>query len=167
MKRHWLTAPLRSPGTLGALALIWCLFVASWWMKPTAGWSTWGVSFGRGWLGIAWSNGPMGVTAAPSDAWPIWQVGSGARLVLAPQAAWRPSTSQASMTVSAGAGTPAITTVDSLWIPLWWVGIVLTGIAVWPSIRNARRKNPGHCAACGYDLRGTPHSPCPECGEAA
>ncbi len=34
------------------------------------------------------------------------------------------------------------------------------------SIRERRRRR-GQCPACGYDLRGTAHAVCPECGEPA
>lgn len=30
---------------------------------------------------------------------------------------------------------------------------------------RSRRYKPGHCATCGYDRRGAPAGPCPECGK--
>ena len=51
------------------------------------------------------------------------------------------------------------------WLPL----LVLAG-AVWllarPMIR-ARRRRPGSCVTCGYDLTGNTSGRCPECGTAA
>jgi hypothetical protein len=40
-------------------------------------------------------------------------------------------------------------------LPLVWVGTFI--------LRRRRRKAPGACSACGYDLRATPDR-CPECG---
>lgn len=53
-------------------------------------------------------------------------------------------------------------------IPLWFVGAItgvpLIGISVVRTIRR-RRRPPGACQGCGYDLRGLrAGSPCPECG---
>ena len=46
----------------------------------------------------------------------------------------------------------------AFWSAAWW----LTLWAV-PTIRGARRRRRGLCAACGYDLSGSPDR-CPECG---
>ena len=42
---------------------------------------------------------------------------------------------------------------------LWWPLIGLPGV-----IRRARRRRRGRCPGCGYDLRGSLGSTCPECG---
>jgi hypothetical protein len=53
--------------------------------------------------------------------------------------------------------------------PLWFLA---AGLAVLPGVRLVRsrrrraRLRPGHCPACGYDLRATPDR-CPECGREA
>jgi hypothetical protein len=48
-------------------------------------------------------------------------------------------------------------------VPVWFVTLVLAGIGL-SSWRLARRRRaPGLCRACGYDLRATPGR-CPECG---
>lgn len=52
-------------------------------------------------------------------------------------------------------------------IPFWMIILVL---APWPMMALyawlTRRYPPGHCPACGYDLRGSKGSAtCPECGE--
>ena len=50
-------------------------------------------------------------------------------------------------------------------IPFWMILLVL---APWPLMALYswfnRRYPPGHCPACGYDLRGSPSGVCPECG---
>lgn len=50
-----------------------------------------------------------------------------------------------------------------LWIPLALVAIPAAAL----DSRTRRRRRPGLCPTCGYDLRGLPTSPappCPECG---
>ncbi len=52
-------------------------------------------------------------------------------------------------------------------IPFW---IIMSVLAPWPMLalysRFNRRYPPGHCPACGYDLRGSKGSAtCPECGK--
>jgi hypothetical protein len=53
-----------------------------------------------------------------------------------------------------------------LTFPIWVVSIVSAATPLlWVHRRTRRRASgPGMCAACGYDLRGTPGSQCPECG---
>jgi len=50
------------------------------------------------------------------------------------------------------------------WIPLWvpFCIVLLPTAAAW--VRDWRRRPPGHCPACGYDLTGNVSGRCPECG---
>jgi hypothetical protein len=45
-------------------------------------------------------------------------------------------------------------------LPVAWI-IGAAALRVWK--RRSRRRH-GLCVACGYDLRGAPDHPCPECG---
>jgi hypothetical protein len=51
-------------------------------------------------------------------------------------------------------------------IPYWSVVLLSLPLPAWCLLRWRRRRRRaalGHCPACGYDLRATPHR-CPECG---
>jgi hypothetical protein len=48
------------------------------------------------------------------------------------------------------------------WCPMLVFG-TLPAWRLWPILRLWRRRPPGVCVACGYDLRATPER-CPECG---
>jgi hypothetical protein len=53
--------------------------------------------------------------------------------------------------------------VQNISLPMW---ILVLAFAIEPAIwtvRRRRRRGPGHCRACGYDIRATPQR-CPECG---
>ena len=57
--------------------------------------------------------------------------------------------------------------------PLWpgfVINTILYAVIVWGlyfavvTLRRVRRKEPGFCTVCGYDLRHADHAVCPECG---
>ena len=51
-------------------------------------------------------------------------------------------------------------------IPYWAIAIPLAALCVWAILRRRSQRPrllPGHCRACGYDLRGS-GGRCPECG---
>jgi hypothetical protein len=57
-----------------------------------------------------------------------------------------------------------------LLIPFWAVALAALGATVWAWLAYRRRRDrdlPGHCRACGYDLKGNVSGVCPECGAAA
>jgi hypothetical protein len=65
--------------------------------------------------------------------------------------------------LSAGLGYRGTAVVAPLWLPL----LLSAGLsAALLKRRGIGRRAPGHCPACGYDLRATPGR-CPECGTAA
>jgi hypothetical protein len=49
-------------------------------------------------------------------------------------------------------------------LPLWLPAVLFAVLPLVRLSRLRRRLPPGHCAACGYDLRATPDQ-CPECGK--
>jgi len=54
-------------------------------------------------------------------------------------------------------------------IPYWYIATPLAIASAWSAIvlrRRRIREKPGHCNACGYDLRAS-HEKCPECGTPA
>lgn len=48
-------------------------------------------------------------------------------------------------------------------VPIWSLALLAGGPTAWLWYRD-RRRAPGLCIECGYDLRGTDHGACPECG---
>ncbi|MCL4197374.1 MAG: hypothetical protein KJZ69_07750 [Phycisphaerales bacterium] len=48
-------------------------------------------------------------------------------------------------------------------IPVWFLALLLAVPTIWLWYRD-RRRAPGLCTKCGYDLRGMDHAVCPECG---
>ena len=51
-------------------------------------------------------------------------------------------------------------------VPRWSLCLLLAVPAAARFAWRSRRRNPGHCRQCGYDLRATPDR-CPECGALA
>jgi hypothetical protein len=49
-------------------------------------------------------------------------------------------------------------------VPLWSIALVWTSLAL--LTRRGRKRAPGECAQCGYDLKGVAGR-CPECGSVA
>jgi len=50
-------------------------------------------------------------------------------------------------------------------IPIWVLVVLVATPTLW-LWRCDRRRQPGLCLKCGYDLRGADHKVCPECGAA-
>lgn len=51
-------------------------------------------------------------------------------------------------------------------LPIWGIALLAAAPGAYLWLRD-RHRLPGHCAKCGYDLRGANHAVCPECGAAA
>ena len=55
-------------------------------------------------------------------------------------------------------------TLRGVVVPCWFVLLLSASLPGYRLARRIRRRHPpGHCPACGYDLRATPER-CPECG---
>jgi hypothetical protein len=54
-----------------------------------------------------------------------------------------------------------VAAIVPLWLPLLIIAIP-TGFLWW---RDCRRRSPGHCQQCGYNLTGNVSGRCPECGD--
>jgi len=50
------------------------------------------------------------------------------------------------------------------WISVPWNVAVMVGLVWWAVLARRAIRPEGHCVTCGYDLRGTVGSVCPECG---
>jgi hypothetical protein len=50
--------------------------------------------------------------------------------------------------------------------PLWLPVALLTPLTIFLDRRDRRRRPPGHCQSCGYNLTGNTSGICPECGVA-
>ena len=81
-------------------------------------------------------------------------------------------TAAVGMFAAVGVGWVVVAGVLSL-LSWWGVMLAAIGLAVAVYVRGRQQRqrqawvDAGHCAACGYDLRGLPTSVCPECGRDA
>lgn len=99
-----------------------------------------------------------------ADGWRMRAPTAVGYVLLAPGSTWRPTTGRATIGAQAPGMPAGGLTIRVLYIPLWpWVAL-LSGISVLLWWRTRRIAIPGHCAACGYDLRSLPGPRCPECG---
>ncbi len=113
---------------------------------------------------IAWSDANL---KRQSIAYNLSYPEGNASILVAPGSVWRPTVERASVGVGSTAGPTTMYALSVLYVPLWpWA--VLFALAAGGLWRAAgRRIAPGHCAACGYDLRGLRGEKCPECGRLA
>ncbi|CAG0990195.1 hypothetical protein PHYC_02246 [Phycisphaerales bacterium] len=148
--------------TIGAASLI--ATAISMYLPRAAASGRTGIVFGDGTLGVVRTSHDIACNWPPGTAWPMWQfVPAGGRILIGPGPFWRPSTSDASVTVTSNVTVNY--TLKALWVPLWWPGVigVLGGAAL---LGLARRLRPmERCPSCGYELRGLQGPHCPECGE--
>lgn len=49
-------------------------------------------------------------------------------------------------------------------LPLWLIVIAFVALGAIMLVVACRRRPPGHCTQCGYDLTGNESGVCPECG---
>ncbi len=122
--------------------------------------------------------GPQHVRVADARGWPFLAMWSGLSYDEPIQLPTKTPMIMHGLVVnpSAMSGPSPETTVRMLPLALIWGGF-LADIAFYSLIwlvlliltvagRRALRSRQGCCVICGYDLRGTPHGKCPECGSA-
>ncbi len=122
--------------------------------------------------------GPQHVRVADGRGWPFLAMWSGLSYDEPIQLPTKTPTITHGLVLnpSAMSGPSPETTVRMLPLALIWSGF-LADTAIYSLVwfvllmlivagRRALRSRQGCCVTCGYDLRGTPHGQCPECGTA-
>ena len=123
---------------------------------------TMGVGVEDGQLIVAWADARL---RHSRPGWMMSTDNANVAFLMASASNWRPNVADASMQVPIPTSPhPRTFRLNILYVPLWpWVILFGGGAAaIW--WRTRRTFPAGHCAACGYDLRGTPGAACPECG---
>ena len=167
---------------LTALSLLLCVAVVAMWVRSYFRYDVLAIHPGDAWLsargrlGEVWIlfaadrsrvNTPRGLTTSRITDRTRWT-----HAALVPGNGWRRFGfgygTQPFPPPAAGAG-PVHTVFHVALIPYWALAAGFGLLpAVWSAHHVLRRRGrpPGHCRACGYDLRATPGR-CPECGLAA
>lgn len=111
-------------------------------------------------LELAWGSEPI---SKRGIAWHMPPTDRGA-MVLGPSSAWRPTTTEATITTRITGAPPVTAALHILFIPLLPWGVLCAGVAALLWWRTPRVFPAGCCQRCGYDLTGVAGAPCPECG---
>lgn len=129
------------------------------WRPGTVGMGGLAVGVRSGQIEGAWSSGRV---SRQPIAWGV-QTERGSASVLAPTGLWwRPRAEVVDLGMTRPDGSPELLAVAMC--PLWPVAVLGGGVAGMLWWRTRRVVMPGHCAGCGYDLRGLGGGRCPECG---
>jgi hypothetical protein len=59
---------------------------------------------------------------------------------------------------------PGLALDTGFYAAAWWV-LLFTPLPLYRTARRRLRASRGMCGICGYDLKGSPGGPCPECGK--
>lgn len=148
-----------------AAAAVWvaaaALLALGLWRPGTLATGGLAVGVKGGQVEVAWSSGRV---SRQRIAWGV-QTERGSASVLAPSGLWwRPRAEVVDLGMTRGDGSPELLAVAMC--PLWPMAVLGGGVAGVLWWRTRRVVLPGHCAGCGYDLRGLGGGRCPECGAA-
>ena len=135
-------------GTAATVLLLVVWVGSAWWRVGVGLWPTVALWVEAGQIGIGWQE-PWSII--PGDGW--W---------ILPERHSHPFSWWFDVWPNTWSGGVTYTEV---WIPIW-VLIVLVAMPTLWLWRCDRRRQPGLCIKCGYDLRGADHKVCPECGAA-